>query len=74
MKVFTIDEVSEKIRLRKSTIYKLCMRRRIPYMKAGKRLLFREDAIDRWLERLEEPTIADIQTQSSNLLKNKKND
>lgn len=74
MYVMNIDELSEKIRLRKSTIYKLCMGRRIPYMKVGKRLLFREDAIDQWLELFQEPTMDVIQTQSSNLLKNKKND
>jgi excisionase family DNA binding protein len=74
MNYLSIEQLSNRIQLSKSTIYKLCMRRCIPYMKAGKRLLFREDAIDKWLEQFQEPTMDVIQTQSSKLLKNKKND
>ena len=34
-----------------STIYKKTSSRQIPYIKSGKKLLFKKEAIDEWLEK-----------------------
>lgn len=49
----TIDEVCKKLRIPKSTIYKLSMSKRIPCFKVGKQLRFRASSIDRWISKLE---------------------
>jgi len=48
--VFTIDELSEYLKIAKSTLYKLAQEGRIPAQKVGKHWRFRKAAIDRWLE------------------------
>jgi len=51
--IFTIDEVSQYLKLTKGTMYKLCQSRKIPYFKAGKQLRFKRDSIDKWIAREE---------------------
>ncbi len=48
--LLTIDEVSEKIRLKRSTIYKLICMKKIPYLKLGSRVLFDPDRLDEWVQ------------------------
>ena len=48
--VFTITEVSEYLKLSKSTAYKLAQEGKIPGQKVGRHWRFRKAAIDRWLE------------------------
>jgi excisionase family DNA binding protein len=43
-----VAEVAERLRLRPRTIYQMVNQNRIPYRKAGGRLLFEESEIDRW--------------------------
>jgi excisionase family DNA binding protein len=44
----TIDEVATMLRCRPSTIYQLVHKRKIPYRKRGRQLLFEAGEIDQW--------------------------
>lgn len=48
--VMTIDELSEYLRISRSTLYKLAQEGRVPCKKVGRHWRFRKRAIDRWLE------------------------
>ena len=47
----TIDELSDYLRISRSTLYKLAQEGRVPCQKVGRHWRFRKQAIDRWLER-----------------------
>lgn len=49
--VLTIDELSEYLKIPKSTLYKLLQEGKIPGQKVGRHWRFHRDVIDRWLER-----------------------
>jgi excisionase family DNA binding protein len=68
-----VDELAEYIKLSKSTIYKGTMSHRIPHIKAGKKLLFNQDAIDQWLLQFNQPTIEEVEAGINSLLKSKRN-
>ena len=44
----TVEEVAELLRCKPSTIYQLVHKRRIPFRKRGRQLLFEAREIDRW--------------------------
>lgn len=44
----TIDEVASMLRCRPSTIYQLVHKKRIPFRKRGRQLLFEAREIDQW--------------------------
>lgn len=48
--VLTIDELSEYLKIPKSTLYKLAQEGRLPGQKVGRHWRFPRKAIDRWLE------------------------
>lgn len=50
---FTIDQVQDYIpgKPAKSTIYKWVANKKIPYFKSGKRLRFKRELIDTWLDK-----------------------
>ena len=47
--LLTIDETAEFTRLAKQTLYDYVHRRKVPFLKAGKRVLFRKSELDAWL-------------------------
>jgi len=47
--VLTIDELSEYLKIPKSTLYKLVREGTIPCQKVGKHWRFHKEAIDAWL-------------------------
>lgn len=49
--ILNIDELSEYLRIAKSSLYKLCQEGKIPGQKVGRHWRFRKVAIDAWLER-----------------------
>jgi excisionase family DNA binding protein len=49
--VLTIEELSDYLRISKSTLYKLAQEGKIPAQKVGRHWRFRKEAIDRWLEK-----------------------
>ena len=48
--IFTIEELSEYLKIPKSTIYKLCQEGKIPGQKVGRHWRFRRETIDQWLD------------------------
>jgi excisionase family DNA binding protein len=48
--VLTIGELSDYLKISKSTLYKLVREGRVPCQKVGRHWRFRKEAIDRWLE------------------------
>ena len=69
-----VRELSEYINLSTSTIYKKTSASQIPYIKSGKKLLFKKEVIDGWLDKKSHNITSDLQNNISNILKNKKND
>jgi excisionase family DNA binding protein len=53
--VMTIDELAAYLQVAKSTLYKLAQDGKVPGQKVGKHWRFSKEAIDRWLERRDEP-------------------
>ena len=49
--VMTIDELSDYLRISRSTLYKLAREGGVPCRKVGRHWRFHKQAIDRWLER-----------------------
>lgn len=48
--ILTIEELSEYLKIPRSTLYKLCQEGRIPSQKVGRHWRFRKDTIDKWLD------------------------
>jgi len=48
--ILTVDEISDYLKIPKSTIYKLVREGKIPAQKIGRRWRFRKEGIDHWLE------------------------
>ena len=67
-----IDELSEYIHLSRSTIYKKTSTSQIPYLKSGKKLLFKKEAIDEWLNEHSFESKSEISNNISNILKQTK--
>ena len=44
----TVEEVAAMLRRRPSTIYQLVHKKKIPFRKAGRQLLFKAGEIDQW--------------------------
>ena len=49
----TVDEISQYLRIPKSTIYKYTMVKKIPCIKVGKQIRFKRSSIDKWVEKQE---------------------
>ncbi len=47
--ILTIAELSDYLRISRSTLYKLAQEGRVPCQKVGRHWRFRKEAIDRWL-------------------------
>ena len=69
----SIDELSEYINLSNSTIYKKTHLRTIPFIKTGKKLLFKKEAIDEWLQQHTHDTMSDLQNNIVGFLKPSRN-
>lgn len=48
-RLMTAQEVSELLRVPRSTIYELARSRRIPFVKVGRRTLFAQQALLEWI-------------------------
>lgn len=51
--LFTLDEVCKFLKISKSTIYKMSELGKIPSIKIGKQLRFRQNSIMDWVKNLE---------------------
>ncbi len=52
--LFTLDELSDYLRIPKSSLYKLVQAGKIPSIKIGRHLRFSATAIDLWIEEIQE--------------------
>ena len=50
-RLLTAGEVSDLLRVPKSTVYELTRTRRIPHLKVGRRTLFDPRVLDSWIAR-----------------------
>jgi len=48
--IMTIDELSDYLKISRSTLYKLAQEGKVPCQKVGRHWRFRKEAIDRWLD------------------------
>ncbi len=49
--ILTIEELSEYLKIPRSTLYKLCQEGRIPSQKVGRHWRFRRETINQWLDK-----------------------
>jgi len=73
MEIMSIEDLEKYLKMSKSAIYKKTMDNRIPFIKAGRRLLFSKEAIDLWLEQFVHPTAEEVKSNCVNILKSRKN-
>lgn len=57
---YNIDETSEFIKMKKSSIYQLVFQRKIPFYKRGKILLFKRSELVKWIESKKVDTYEDL--------------
>ena len=71
MNYLKLNELADYIKVSKSTVYKWCSNGQIPYIKTGKLLLFKKDAIDLWLDQYNVPSREQVVNNVTKLLKQK---
>ena len=49
-KLLNMDETASLLGVKKSTIYSLCMRKTIPFVKIGRLNRFRRQDLDKWID------------------------
>jgi excisionase family DNA binding protein len=74
MDYLNLTELTGYLKLSKSTIYKLTMGNKIPFIKRGGRLLFKKETVDQWLEHFAQPTAQELSNNSANILKRSRNE
>ena len=58
-RLLTIKDVLEITKLGRTTIYEVMRRGELPYLRIGRSVRFRHDALDKWLLELERCSRAD---------------
>lgn len=73
--IFTISEVCSYTGFEKSYIYKLTSERKIPHYKSpgGKNVFFKRTEIEEWLTQNKIKTIAQLDLETNQVIKNLKN-
>ena len=66
--VFDVLEVAAYLKMGKSAIYKLTMDRQLPHYKQGKRLYFRKEEIDNWINKGKVKTQKEISEEADSYL------
>ncbi len=54
MKILLADEIAQILRVPKGRVYELARQGKLPAVRIGRQIRFREDAVEAWLSRLEE--------------------
>ncbi len=74
MKEFlTIDEVSEYLGIKKSSLYAKVERKEIPYYKVGRLVRFKKSDIDPWMEKFKSEPL-DLHAEAGRILKGTRKD
>ena len=58
--LFTLPEAADTLRISKSYLYKLVERREIPFFKIGRRIIFKPDDLNAWLEHRYQPAAGGV--------------
>lgn len=56
-RLLTVEEVAERLCLTTDYVYRLCREGRLPHVRFGRAIRFRENALDAWLEAVERGTV-----------------
>ena len=59
-----INQASEYLNMAKQTIYALTSKRNIPFIKRGKKLLFRKSELETWLLEGRKKTVKEIEAEN----------
>lgn len=70
--VFDVLEVASYLKMGKSSVYKLTMDRQLPHYKVGKRLYFRKEEIDTWINKGKVKTQEEINEEVDSFLSRRK--
>lgn len=62
--VLNADQASEFLHIAKQTLYSMTSRRKIPFYKNGKRILFRRGDLEEWLNSGKHEQMSQIQKQA----------
>ncbi len=63
-KFLNVDQAAQLLGLKKGTIYQLVHKRKISYMKTGKKLLFSEKILNQWVESSRKQSDQEIQSEA----------
>ena len=66
--LLNIQEVAQMLNLAVPSIYGLVHRRKIPYIKRGKKLIFEKSQVEEWLKTGRQKTIYDADKQADDYL------
>jgi putative molybdopterin biosynthesis protein len=53
MKIFVVDEIAQILRVPKGRVYDLVRRGKLPAVRIGRQVRFREESVNAWLEGLD---------------------
>jgi excisionase family DNA binding protein len=53
MELMTLQEAADALRVSTSTVRTLCKNGQLPFIKLGRRVMFRRDSLDKYLNNLE---------------------
>jgi excisionase family DNA binding protein len=59
-----LEEASQFLKLKKSTIYQMVFKREIPFYKNTKKLLFKKNELVEWVENSKVLTLKELETQN----------
>ena len=66
--ILGVIEVATYLKISKATVYKLTMDQQLPHYKRGKRLYFRKEEIDNWLNKGKVKTHQEIHEEADSYL------
>lgn len=59
--LLNVVEVARLLKCSNLTVYRRCRNKCFPYMKTGRRMLFKKSDISAWLDRLRESSMSGVQ-------------
>lgn len=65
-KLYSKAEAADYLKIPEATIYQLTSKRRIPFSKVGRRLVFRQEDLERWLQDNHKMTRKEIEDSIKN--------
>lgn len=70
--VFDIKEATSYLKLSKATLYRMTMDREIPHYKIGRRLYFRREELDAWINKGRVKTREELNAEADGILLNRR--